>query len=321
MDRISEVLSFLRGEDHHISGDYISSRLGISRTAVWKYINQLEKLGYKIGKLKGKGYRLLKTPDRSYPWEVRRFLNEGIIGCKLVYKESVDSTNIFAFKFALAGEPEGSVVLAEAQKGGKGRLNRKWYSPAGKNLYLSVILRPRVQPSRVYPITFLSSLAVHDTIETVAGIPSTLKWPNDVLIEGKKICGTLLELSTETDMVNFVIVGIGLNVNTERPDFDEEIQEKATSLFLTTKKHFERARVCGILLSNLDRYYRIFCHEGEEAICRLWEERSGIKGKFLTVNQMGQVFEGYAAGVDRDGGLLLDMNGERRKIIAGDVSV
>jgi BirA family transcriptional regulator, biotin operon repressor / biotin---[acetyl-CoA-carboxylase] ligase len=318
MDRIGDILSFLREVQGYVSGDFISTKLGISRTAIWKHMHQLERLGYEIVKLKGKGYRLLKAPDRLYAWEINRHLDTTFIGKEIIYREAVDSTNSLAFRLALEGSPEGTCVVAEAQKSGRGRLNRVWFSPAGKNLYLSAILRPRVHPSKVYPITFISSLAVSDTIVSVAGLEPTLKWPNDVLVNGKKICGTLLELSIETDLVRFVVVGTGLNINMK--EVDEELKEKATSLYLETKKVYERSFVCGILLSNLEKYYLLFKEKGEQEICRTWEERAGIKGKYMEINQMGEAYKGISEGLDASGAMLLNVDGRTKKIIAGDVN-
>jgi BirA family biotin operon repressor/biotin-[acetyl-CoA-carboxylase] ligase len=241
------------------------------------------------------------------------------MGRNMQYKESIDSTNGLAFQLALADAAEGTCVVAEAQKAGKGRLRRKWFSPYGKNLYLSVILRPGLHPSCVYPITFLSSLAVYDTLLQLSLKP-TLKWPNDVLVNGKKICGTLLELSTEADLVRFVIVGIGLNVNMRRGEMADEIRSKATSLHIETKIVFERARVCGMLLNNLETYYNLLRKHGSVGLVRTWEEKAEIKGKYLEITQMGEVFRGVAEGIGDEGALLLNDNGKVRKVIAGDVS-
>jgi BirA family transcriptional regulator, biotin operon repressor / biotin---[acetyl-CoA-carboxylase] ligase len=320
MDRIEEVLTFLREEKEYVSGDYISARIGISRTAVWKYINRLGDLGYRFAKLKGKGYHLVETPDRLFPWEISRFLDTRTIGRNIIYRETVDSTNNVAFKLALSGEPEGTCVIAETQDGGKGRLGRQWFSPVQKNLYVSVILRPAIHPSGVYPITFLSSLAVFDTIKELTGSLPSLKWPNDVLINGRKVCGTLLEISTEADMVRFVIVGIGLNVNMDESDVGEVIQGKATSLFMETRKLYERPLVCGMLLTNLERHYRLFQQKGATEICAVWEEIAQIKGKQLEINQMGESYKGISEGIDKDGAVLLNVGGKVKKIIAGDVN-
>jgi BirA family biotin operon repressor/biotin-[acetyl-CoA-carboxylase] ligase len=320
MDRIGEALTFLRESKDYVSGDFIAARLHVSRTAVWKYINHLERLGYVFQKSKGKGYRMTGVPDKLYSWEIDRHLRTDATGRKVVHREDVDSTNLLAFKLALSGEPEGTCVVAESQGAGKGRLGRKWFSPAGKNLCISVILRPHIHPSSVYPITFLSSLAAYDTIEELTGIKPSLKWPNDILINGKKICGTLIELSTEADMVRFVVVGIGFNINMQYGELNEEIQNKATSLLIETKKIYERALVCGILLNHLEEHYRYFRQHGAVGTCSVWEERAAIKGKTLEINQMGESYRGIAEGIDRDGAMLLNVDGEVKKIIAGDVS-
>ncbi|HNQ63994.1 MAG TPA: biotin--[acetyl-CoA-carboxylase] ligase [Syntrophorhabdaceae bacterium] len=315
---MSEILRFLRDANDYISGDTISTELGISRTAVWKYINQLEKKGYGISKLKGKGYSLVNIPDKLFPWEINRYLHNSFTK-EIIYKETIDSTNTYAFKLALTGKPEGTCIVAESQKSGKGRLNRTWFSPAYQNIYLSVILRPPVHPSKVYPITFLSSLAVHDTVKDLTGLPPTLKWPNDVLINGKKVCGTLLEISTEADMVSFVIIGIGFNINMDAQHTDESIKDKATSLYMETGKTYNRAYVCAVLLSMLERYYSVFLEKGEREICNIWESKALIKGKYIEINQMTEVFRGISEGIDIDGAMLLNINGEVKKIIAGDV--
>ncbi|MDR2017336.1 MAG: biotin--[acetyl-CoA-carboxylase] ligase [Syntrophobacterales bacterium] len=319
MDRVKELLQFLRKKNDYVSGDYIAGKMGISRTAVWKYVNYLEQMGYTVKKSKGKGYNLLKEPDRLYPWEIERYLDTRYVGRKITCKETVDSTNLLAFRLALAGEPEGGAVVAESQNMGKGRLGRVWFSPYGKNLCLSVIFRPHVHPSRIYPITFLSSLAVYDTIEALGAEP-TLKWPNDVLIKSKKVCGTLLELSTEAEMVKFVVVGIGLNINMKKQEMSEEIREKATSLSIEKKKIYERPAVCGMLLSYLEKYYEIFREKGESEICRIWEDRADIKDKYLEIVQMGDIYKGISEGIDKDGAILINEGGTVRKIIAGDVN-
>jgi BirA family transcriptional regulator, biotin operon repressor / biotin---[acetyl-CoA-carboxylase] ligase len=320
MDRLSGVLTFLGDGKEYVSGDFIASRLSISRTAVWKYVNHLERLGYKIDKVKGKGYRLIRVPDRPYPWEIKRHLATETLGQEIIYKETIESTNSLAFKLALDGAPEGTCVIAETQKAGKGRLNRQWFSPSGRNLYMSIILRPQVHPSKVPPITFLSSLAVYDTIENLTGQKPTLKWPNDVLMNGKKLCGTLLELSTEAELVRFVVVGIGLNVNMKKSEIEEDLRQKATSLFVETKKSYERAFVCGMLLTNLEAHYRVFITGGEGRILELWQARAGLNGKHVEIVQMGERYSGVVEGIDRDGGMLLRADGVLKKIIAGDVT-
>lgn len=320
MNRLGEILTFLREGGTHVSGDYIAGQMNISRTAIWKYIKQLEGLGYKIDKAKGKGYSLRAVPDRLFPWEIEPHLRTSLVGREIVYRDSLDSTNSLAFSLALENAVEGTVVVAELQQAGRGRLQRPWFSPYTKNLYISILLRPQLHPSRVYPLTFMSSLAVFDTLVAL-GVQPQLKWPNDVLVKGRKICGTLTELSTEADAVRFVVIGIGLNVNMKKIDLIEEIRSTATSLFMETKKTFERARVCGMLLTNMEKYYKVVIDQGTEQMCRIWEDRANIKGKSLEVVQLDRVYKGVSEGIDHDGGLLLNVAGKVTKIIAGDVSV
>ncbi len=320
MNRAGAILAFLRGSEHYVSGDLIASRLGITRTAVWKCLKQLERMGYAFEKLKGMGYRLLSTPDKLYPWEIERSLETTFIGRELVYKDSLDSTNALAFRLALDGCKEGTCVVSESQRAGRGRLQRQWYSPHGKNLYVSIVLRPQVTPTRVYPLSFISSLAAFDTIET-AGVEPRLKWPNDVLIGSRKVCGTLIELSTEPDKVRFVVVGIGLNINMDRVDMDPAIADKATSLLMETKNLFERTAICGILLNSLEKYYEVARQQGLERICDLWEERAKVRGTYMEIKQMDNVYRGISEGIDKDGAILLRENGVVTRVIAGDVTV
>ncbi|MBP9561116.1 MAG: biotin--[acetyl-CoA-carboxylase] ligase [Syntrophorhabdaceae bacterium] len=320
MDRIGETLNLLRKKDDYVSGDYIGEILGVSRTAVWKYVKNLEKMGYHIDSIKGRGYRLINTPDRLLPWEIERFRDSTIIGSEIIHKDVVDSTNTYAFNLALSGKPEGTCVVAESQRAGKGRLNRIWLSPKGKNIYISIILRPSGHPSRIYPITFLSCLAVYDTIIEVAGKTPSLKWPNDVLMNGRKVCGTLLEISAETDAIRFVIAGIGFNVNMGLSDLGDDLKEKATSLFIETNRVFNRAYVCSILLRNIEKYYMIFRGAGGDEICRLWEIRANLMGKYIEVHQMGETLRGISEGIDSSGALLLNIDGKTKRIIAGDTA-
>ncbi|MGA2106711.1 MAG: biotin--[acetyl-CoA-carboxylase] ligase [Syntrophorhabdales bacterium] len=320
MNRAPQVLAFLRGSETYVSGDLIASRLGISRTAVWKCLKQLEELGYAFERRKGAGYRLMATPDRLYPWEIERFLETAYIGRELIYRDSVDSTNALAFRAALEGCKEGTCVAAESQAAGRGRLERQWHSPHGKNLYVSVVLRPQVSPARIYPLSFISSLAAFDTLKA-AGVEPRLKWPNDVLVNGRKICGTLIELSVEADTVRFAIIGIGLNINMERIDMDATLREKATSLLMETKNFFERPLICGILLGSLEKYYETARQKGMEELCRLWEERAAVKGTYMEIRQMNTVYRGISEGIDRDGAMLLNENGVVTRVIAGDVVV
>jgi BirA family biotin operon repressor/biotin-[acetyl-CoA-carboxylase] ligase len=319
MNRAAEVLAYLRGGGNYVSGVSIAARMNVTRTAVWKVLRQLEQMGYTFSKVKGRGYRIISTPDRLYPWEIEYRLTTAFVGREIVYQNSIDSTNALAFRLALAGCKEGVCVITESQSAGKGRLDRKWHSPYGKNLYLSVVLKPDIHPSQIYPLTFISSLAAYDTLKE-AGVEPRLKWPNDVLVGGRKICGTLIELSTEADTVRFVVIGIGFNVNMGESDMDAEIRSKATSLLLETKNRFERTSICGMLLDSLEKYYEVVRQQGTDEICRLWEERAKIRGVYMEINQMDRVYRGISEGIDKDGAVLLRQNGTVVRVIAGDVT-
>ncbi|MGD0230293.1 MAG: biotin--[acetyl-CoA-carboxylase] ligase [Syntrophorhabdales bacterium] len=303
-----------------VSGDVMASRLAISRTAVWKVLKQLSAMGYTIETVKGRGYRLVGAPDRLFPWEIGRFLSTRVVGREIVYRDSVDSTNALAFSLALSGCPEGTCVVAEAQSAGRGRLMRTWQSPYGKNLYLSCVLRPTLHPAQVYPLTFISCLAAYDTLRAL-GFDARLKWPNDVLIGSRKVSGTLIELSVEADSVRFVVIGIGVNINMDEDDMVPEIKDIATSLAIEQRKHFERARVCGMLLGGLETYYEVARDRGTDALCRLWEERAMIRGVAMEIRQMDKVHRGIAEGIGPDGAILLRENGTLTRVIAGDVSI
>ncbi len=256
-----------------------------------------------------------------YPSEIERRLSTRMVGRNIVHRDSVVSTNALAFDLAAAGCAEGTCVIAETQSGGRGRLQRKWHSPYGKNIYLSCVLRPRLLATEVSPLAFISCLAVYDTVKS-AGVEPKLKWPNDVLtLDGKKISGTLIELSAKGRTVDFVVVGIGLNVNMAREEMDEEIANKATSLFIETKKYFERAVVCGMLLDDLERYYEIASSAGLGEICRLWEERAKVRGTYMEIIQTDRVYRGVSEGLAADGALLLSENGTITRVIAGDVAI
>jgi BirA family transcriptional regulator, biotin operon repressor / biotin---[acetyl-CoA-carboxylase] ligase len=274
----------------------------------------------KEGELPGNGYSPACEADRLDSQGVAPYLQTRLLGREIIYKDQVNSTNAVAFELAAAGCREGLCVIAEGQSAGRGRLSRHWHSPYGKNLYVSCVLRPGLRPTQVSPLTFLSSLAVSDTLGSL-GVEATLKWPNDVLVNGRKICGTLIELMAQQDAVAFVVIGVGLNINMSRADLSEEIADKATSLFIETGKYYERTRICGMLLDNLEKYYEAAREEGVDEICRLWEKRANIRGVLMEIVQTDRTYRGVCEGIGRDGAMFLrEENGHIARVIAGDVS-
>jgi len=244
------------------------------------------------------------------------------IGCRLHYEETVDSTNRVAMELAQGGAPEGTVVLADRQTAGRGRLQRSWQSPPGCNLYLSVILRPAIPPHDAAQITLLAGVAVAEAISAVCPERVGIKWPNDLLIGGRKVCGILTEAKMAMGRIDSVIVGVGLNVNIDSADFDPAHRETATSLREETGRDHSREDLLFLLCERFDQWYEIFLHDGFAPVREGWLARAEMAGKRLRILFLDEMQEGVFAGIDRDGALLIaDEKGAVRRITAGDATI
>jgi len=301
-----------------VSGEELSRVLDVSRSAVWKQIKTLRASGFIINAEPSRGYRLISSPDRLIASLLTRLLKSGLIGKKILSLQETVSTNAVAFRMAEDGAEEGTVVIAECQTGGKGRLGREWASPAGVNLYCSVILRPLIQPVAAPQLTFLSVIAVARAIEQLTPIQTRIKWPNDILVDGKKVAGLLNEMSAETDKVNFVILGIGVNLNMTQEQFPDNLRHPATSLLIESGVKVDRTCFARVLLQELDSLYVIFLREGYAPARNEWLERSRLAGAMVTVTDNNIVRCGRVTGIDEYGALLLD-SGEQ--ILSGDVVI
>jgi len=317
------ILRLFREQDGFVSGETISRELRVSRTAIWKQINSLRKLGYVIEAVPSRGYYLMSAPDVLTVEEISTYLNSSLIGRPLVCLNETASTNSEAFRLAEQGAAEGAVVLAETQSGGKGRMGRVWTSPTGVNLYCSVVLRPGGMPYEAPQLTFLSAVAVARTIERVSDLKPEIKWPNDVLIGGKKVAGLLNEMSAETDGINFVILGIGVNLNMTAEQFPLDLRHPATSLLLETGQPVGRAQFAGLMLNELDRLYADFRVHGFGPVREEWQRRCNAYGRELVVSDGGvEVVRGMFAGIDGSGALLVQgADGNTTRILSGDVRV
>lgn len=302
------------------SGAAIAQRLGISRAAVWKRIEKLRGRGHGIEAVAGKGYRLVRTSDRLLPEVVRRGFVPRVLRGEIVHRESVDSTNRLAGELARAGAAQGTVVLAEQQTAGRGRLGRSWASPPGVNLYCSIVLRPSVPPVEVPRLTLVAGVAVAEAIAATAALEPQIKWPNDVLLAGRKVAGVLTELEAEAERVRFVIVGIGVNLNARRGDFPRELARKATSLALASGATVDRAAFTGCLLGALDVLYGDFLEGGFRAVRARYERFHCLPGRRVTVDGRPPV-TGTVRGVDDDGALLVESAGEVRRVVSGEVTL
>ncbi|WP_139343136.1 biotin--[acetyl-CoA-carboxylase] ligase [Fictibacillus arsenicus] len=307
-------------EGEFVSGQQISENLNCSRTAIWKHISELRKSGYSIEAVQKRGYRLLTSPDLVTAEEVSLYTGEGTFGKKVTYKTSVKSTQEIAHSLAREGAVEGSIVIADEQTGGRGRLGRAWQSPSGTGIWMSLILRPEIPLQKAPQLTLLIAVAASRAIEKVTGLEAAIKWPNDLLIKGKKVAGILTELQAEADSIHSVIVGIGMNVNQEKKHFSEEISEIATSLSIESGKTYKRAELAGAVLQEIENLYRSYLDNGFAVIKLLWEARAYSLGKRITARSVTGSITGYAKGITDEGVLLLeDDNGEIHSIYSADI--
>jgi BirA family biotin operon repressor/biotin-[acetyl-CoA-carboxylase] ligase len=322
MSTKEELLKYLRHSDGAwISGEMLASALAISRTAIWKHIKALQEEGYRIESSTKRGYALKALPDRLLPAEIREGLQTIRFGQKKIeYYDETDSTNVRARMLAHKGAPEGTVVIAETQTQGRGRRGRTWYSPPGCGIYMSIILRPLVQPHEAPQLTLLTAVAMAETLLSFADLPFTIKWPNDILIHGKKISGILTEMAMEMDRVDYVVVGLGLNVNTPAEAMAEEIHEIATSLQILTGKTFSRVAILRHFLKKLEDYYALFQGRQFEVIRNRWKTLSGILGRQVKIENLDRAYQGEVVDLDQDGFLVIrEADGSLQRIVAGDV--
>jgi len=312
-----QILHWLRSADTPVSGSELARRLGCSRTAVWKHVAALRRAGYAIAGRRAAGYRLMAVPDRLGPAELAPHLAGS--WRRIEWRAELDSTQRLAAELARAGAEEGTAVIAERQTAGRGRLGRQWHSPAGTNLYCSVVLRPAVALAAVPPLALVAGLAVADAVRDVTGMAPGLKWPNDVQIGGRKVAGILMELDAEVERVHAVVAGIGVNVNlVELPD---ELAATATSLRLATGAPVDRAAFTGRLLGALEERYRRFLASGFAAMRSDWEACSALTGKEVRVTAPEGEVAGRVLGVDDDGALRLAGPRGEVRVVAGEVTL
>jgi BirA family biotin operon repressor/biotin-[acetyl-CoA-carboxylase] ligase len=304
----TNVLKILSEKDGYISGQEISMRLNLSRTAVWKHIKELRGTGYDIESVKKSGYRLVHKPNAISATELHTGLKTTTFGHSIVYRESVSSTQQLAHKLAHEGAKTGTVVTADEQVKGKGRLGRPWHSPKAKGIWTSLILRPEIPPQQAPQLTLLAAVAVVKGTKKATGIDCEIKWPNDILINGKKIVGILTELQAEPDKVNAVIVGMGINVNTTREEFPEELREKATSLMIENGGEIDRAHLLQHILEQMEGLYETYLKEGFGIIKLMWESYAVSIGKNIIARTLKGETTGIAKGITEDGFLMLEDN-------------
>lgn len=313
------VRMFLEHEGQIISGAELSLNLGVSRTAVWKHINKLRADGYEIEAVPSQGYKLSGRPDLLLPAAIEIGLDTSRIGCQIEYHAEIDSTNLRAQVLAEQGAPEGSVVVADSQSAGRGRMGRPWSSPAGVNIYTSIVLRPTLGLSEATQLTFLAAVAVARALEKSCGVSVNVKWPNDILLNGKKIAGLLNELSGETEGIHHVILGIGVNLNMEQDQFPPDLRYPATSVRIETGQRVDRVQFVRTLFSEIETLYNLLLEHGFVPIRLAWEALFDLVGTVVEVDTGSTPVRGTVAGIAEDGALLLTTGAETTPIYSGDV--
>lgn len=318
-----KVLSLLRLKSgRFVSGEKISNEVKITRTAIWKHVKNLRKNGYEIEARPSKGYRLISIPDNFNSVEMKNNLATEFIGEEIIVVGETTSTNEIAAYYAENGYPEGTVIISDAQLKGKGRLGRNWFSTPGKSVCASIILRPKIAPFRTPQLSLITGIATSSAICSFTGVIPQLKWPNDLLIGGRKISGILVEMSTDMDMVRHVVIGIGINVNQDSEDFPPDISSIATSLKIEYGRIFNRTELLKKVLVELEGCYQNYLRYGFMPFMQGWLQLSDIKGKNIVVNQPTGVITGKCEGIDEEGAILVRKeDGIVSKIMSGDVNL
>ena len=305
-----------------VSGQQLADEFGISRTAVWKHIKELEEQGYEITSVKKKGYSLVSQPDTLEPAGLQPLLKTRVIGRTMVYQQSCASTQIIAHQLAQEGTPAGTVAITEEQTAGRGRMARVWDSAYGKGVWMSIVLRPDVVPQKAPQFTLVAAVAMVRAIEEVTGVKPEIKWPNDILIKGKKCTGILTELQSDADGIQALIIGIGLNVNQDLSDFGEEVQPIATSLKMESGRAVSRQEMVRSILFHLEQYTDLYVDQGFGILKVLWESYSSTIGNQVRARLPKETLEGIAEGITEDGVLQLrTADGKLHSIYSADIEM
>lgn len=317
----TQILTLLKEADTYLSGQDICTHFGVSRTAVWKAINQLKKEGYVIEAVPNKGYYLKTSPDIISYSEMKSVLNTKWIGEELYFYENIDSTNTKAKQLAETGATSGTLVVANMQTRGKGRRGRQWESPSDTGIFMTLILKPDMNPSKASMLTLVMALAVVKACNEVTSSTSYIKWPNDIVLNNKKICGILTEMSAEMDYINHIVIGIGINANID--SFPEELIDKATSIKIENGKDVKRALLINRILVRFEQEYETFMHNGSlKAQMEEYNEFLINKDKEVAIIEHSNQYQGIALGINETGELLVrKKDGKVESVYAGEVSV
>lgn len=321
---LDKIVTLLKSHQlEFLSGEKLSKSLGLSRAAVWKNIKKLQSLGYKIESKQNAGYMLHQNTNLLFPWEISDGLQTDTIGAKIYYFDIIDSTQNFALELSQKPHENGSVVIAERQTRGRGRLNRKWVSPKG-GIWLSILLRPNFEPSYTSLFPMLTSLALSVAIEKTLKIKTELKWPNDVTIKGDKVAGILIDAAIESNKIDYLVIGVGINFKIKPSKITREIKEDKKKYGIATLvKESQKGNPVKLIqqfLLELERYYNNVISDSIGNIRKEWMKRSSTIGKNITATTTTGVLKGKAVGIDKTGALLLSSRGKVQRVLAGDIA-
>jgi BirA family biotin operon repressor/biotin-[acetyl-CoA-carboxylase] ligase len=314
------VLQFLKAHKlEYLSGEDLSEVLRISRVAIWKHIKKIQNLGYKIESKQNLGYRLVDTTDKILPWEITESLKTLVIGKKIYYFDSIDSTQNFATRLGKADS--GSVVIAESQTSGKGRLGRRWVSPKG-GIWLSIVLCPDIDVSKITLVPIAAAVALANAIEKTLAIKTELKWPNDVTLKGKKIAGIIIDASIESSKIDSIVLGVGINYKVNPAEIEKKIKTKGNFYGVGTLVRGGKqkpARLVQSFLEELEKILKTLSDGKTQSIITQWTKRSSTIGKDITVSGTTGRISGKAVKIDKDGSLVLKYGSSYTKVSAGDI--
>ncbi|MEK3886050.1 biotin--[acetyl-CoA-carboxylase] ligase [Bacillus sp. FSL K6-3431] len=318
-----QLISALSRADYEfISGQALADLIGCSRTAIWKQIEELRKTGFEIEAIRKKGYRIITKPDRLSENEILMGLETKVLGRNILHFDTIDSTQTKANEEARNGAPEGMIIIAEEQTNGRGRMARQWHSSKHKGIWMSLVLRPNLSPDKAPQFTLITAIAVARAIEEATGIEPEIKWPNDILFKGKKMTGILTELQAEADKINFIIIGIGLNVNQETIDFPEDVRKIATSLAIENGGKVSRVVLLQYILKNFEKYYQLYVEKGFGPLKVIWESYVMSIGKSIIARTITGEIAGKALGITEEGVLKVeDDNGKIHYIYSADIEI
>jgi BirA family biotin operon repressor/biotin-[acetyl-CoA-carboxylase] ligase len=318
-EKILELLK--KYENQYISGQYISQILGVSRSAIWKYMNAIKEDGYIIESTSRKGYKLLTSPDILTGDEIKPKLSTNFLGSSIIHFDTIPSTNIKAKELAQEAE-DGTVIISEEQTSGKGRLGRHWVSPKGKGIWMSIILKPSIDPMEASKITLIGAAAVFNALEK-RNIKALIKWPNDLVVNNKKVCGILTEMSAELNKIHYLVIGIGINVNVDKEEFPEDMKDTATSLKMVTGETVDRRNLVCDVLNFFEILYTKFIDTGfiSDSI-KICKENSIFIGQDVRIIRLNKEFIAKAIDLDDEGQLIIQLeDGTIEKVFSGEVSM